>query len=61
MTIVAAAHDDYEVEIPPGTTVAEIIRTLGALPADATLFEHFGDVELIAVFHLDTRPAATQA
>jgi uncharacterized repeat protein (TIGR03917 family) len=56
MTIVAAAHGDYEVEIPPGTTVAEIICTLGALPADATLHEHFGDVDLIAVFHLDTHP-----
>lgn len=52
MTIVAAADGTYEVDLPLGTTVAETIRTLRAVPQDATLFEHFGDVDLIAVFRL---------
>ena len=56
MTIVAAAHSDYEVEVPLGTSVAEVIRTLAAVPAEAVLTDHFGDVDLIAVFHLN-RPA----
>jgi uncharacterized repeat protein (TIGR03917 family) len=57
MTIVASAHSDYEVEVPIGTSVAELIRTLVAVPAEAVLTDHFGDVDLVAVFHLD-RPAS---
>ncbi len=55
MTIVAAAHGDYEVEVPLGTTAAELIRTLATIPASAILLEHFGDVDLVAVFHLDPK------
>jgi uncharacterized repeat protein (TIGR03917 family) len=50
MNIVAAFGGAYEIEVPPGTTAAELIRTLHTLPTDAALIEHFGDVDLVAVF-----------
>jgi len=42
---------DHAVIVRPGADVGGLVALLAALPCDAFFTEHFGDVEVVLLFH----------